>query len=339
MYNRDAIIHAWCVRQLSYWQARRPSRKDALAYYESLNASEDSVFLFRVQDGCVTLIDKPAFYTLDDYDARSNGLVDRALMYLDFLQRTVRLRPPRGSGVVAIGMHDNPFETEAFPVFALEKPAGSRAVLLNDVDFMVFGFYRLPQVQDPCFYGRKLDRAVFVGATTGGVHTEESVAKLASPRLRAAVAFQDSDHVSFKLPVITQCATEVAAERMRSLGFGGAQYGWPYQFGHKFIISMDGNGAAFSRVAVALKSRSVLLKYDSPRELYYFSGLVPWLHYIPIGADQDIVDIVAIEREQPGHFQYVADAGRRFYRSFLNRAAVMSYASQLIEMYFSVFEP
>ena len=102
---------------------------------------------------------------------------------------------------------------------------------------------------------------------------------------------------------------------------------------------MDGNGAAFSRVAVALKSRSVLLKYDSPRELYYFPGLVPWLHYIPIATDQDIVDVVRIEREHPGYFRYAADAGRRFFRTFLNRGAVMSYASRLIEMYFSVFEP
>ena len=337
MFNRDAVINAWCVRQLAYWQARRPRYTAALEAYEALNASEGSVFLYEIRDGTVTLLDKPAFYTSTDFAARSDGLVDRAIMYRDFLQRVVRFRRPRGTGVLALGLHDSAYESETVPIFALGKPSGSHAILLNDVDFLVFGFHSLSHVLDTRPYAQKTAKAVFVGATTGSYHTERSIEALSNRRVRTAMAFKESDHVDFKLPVITQCESEAAAERLRALGFGVGDYGWSYQFRHKFIISMDGNGAAFSRVAIALKSRSVLLKYESSNELYYFSGMIPWLHYIPITSDDQIADIVQVERDNPGYFQYIADAGRIFYRTLLSRTAVMSYASRLIEMYFAAF--
>jgi hypothetical protein len=236
---------------------------------------------------------------------------------------------------MALGTHDGPFETATAPIFAFQKPPGSHAILLNDPDFISNAFYPRVPCADPYPYDRKIDKAVFVGATTGAMHTEESVAELRDPRLRAGVAFRDSQEVDFKLPKITQCTTEAAAERIRALGFGHGQYDWGYQFGYKFMISMDGNGATCARLALALKSRSVLLKYDSPHELYYSSGLVPWLHYIPIGSDQQVVDIVRMECDQPGRFRYVSEEGRRFYNRYLTRQGVMTYASRLIEMYFS----
>jgi hypothetical protein len=81
----------------------------------------------------------------------------------------------------------------------------------------------------------------------------------------------------------------------------------------------------------------VVLKYDSPHELYYSSGLIPWLHYIPISSDQQVIDIVRMERDQPGRFRYIGEESQRFYRRYLTRHGVMTYASRLIEMYFSVF--
>lgn len=337
MFAPDGLIHSWCENQLSHWAARRLDYASVVDELEQLNATEGSVFLFRFENGWVTLVDKPAFYTPADIAAGSDFLVKRAVMYRDFLQQAVQFRRPKGSGLLALGTHDGAFESATAPIFAFQKRAGSYPVLLNDPDFISNTFYPRGPCSDPQPFDIKLNKAVFVGATTGAMHTEESIAGLLDPRLRAGVAFRDRAEVDFKLPEITQCTTDAAVARIRELGFGEGSYDWAYQFGYKFMISMDGNGATCARVALGLKSRSVLLKYDSPHELYYFSGLVPWLHYIPISSDEQVVDIVRMEIEQPGRFRYVSEESRRFYQRYLTRRGVMTYASRLIEMYFSIF--
>lgn len=336
MYNRDIVIQSWCEKQLNHWRACGPSYAAAVDEYEHLNATEESIFLFKIGNGQVELIEKPAVDTSLDA-AKSNFFVYRALLYRSFLQRVVNFRGFKGAGVLALGTHDGPFEGATAPIFGFHKPAGSHAVLLNDADFIAKDFYPRDPCADPYPFDRKLAKAVFVGSTTDSMHSEESVAGLWSPRLRSGVAFRDVDEVDFKLPIITQCMTEAAAERIRELGFGKGHYDWDYQFGYKFLISMDGNGATWARLALGLKSRSVVLKYDSPHELYYSSGLIPWLHYIPISSDQQVIDIVRMERDQPGRFRYIGEESQRFYRRYLTRHGVMTYASRLIEMYFSVF--
>ena len=116
-------------------------------------------------------------------------------------------------------------------------------------------------------------------------------------------SFKDSDLVEFRLPRLVHCADAAAAALMVEMGLGTGEQPWRYQFRRKFIISMDGNGATCSRVAIALRSRSVLVKYGSPYELYYSGGLAPWLHYIPVERDAEVADLVRMERESPGRFQ------------------------------------
>jgi hypothetical protein len=108
---------------------------------------------------------------------------------------------------------------------------------------------------------------------------------------------------------------------------------WSEQFPHKFIISVDGNGATCSRVVIALKSNSALLKYHSPHHLYYFKGLVPWLHYVPIVENNDIENIIKIERECPGAFASIAEEGRRFAETYINRQRVFQYVAELLTHY------
>jgi len=83
----------------------------------------------------------------------------------------------------------------------------------------------------------------------------------------------------------------------------------------------------------ALKSNSVLLKYDSPHVLYYFDGLVPWTHYVPIAKHEDVDAAVALERAEPGFFAPVAANGRAFAETFLTRENVLFYTAALLSLY------
>jgi hypothetical protein len=86
-------------------------------------------------------------------------------------------------------------------------------------------------------------------------------------------------------------------------------------------------------VAIALKSNSVLLKYDSPHHLYYFRGLLPWRHYIPISVHSDIENIIRIEQECPNTFASIAEEGRSFAETHLTRPRVLQYAAEVLTGY------
>lgn len=54
---------------------------------------------------------------------------------------------------------------------------------------------------------------------------------------------------------------------------------------YKYLISVDGNTAAWQRVPWILQSGSVLLLVDTDIEEWFYHDLQPWVHYVPIKAD------------------------------------------------------
>jgi 2-polyprenyl-3-methyl-5-hydroxy-6-metoxy-1,4-benzoquinol methylase len=148
--------------------------------------------------------------------------------------------------------------------------------------------------------------------------------------------FKDNPNVDFRLARIVQ-ATPEAEQLLKEIGCGTGEVSWEEQFQHKFIISMDGNAGACSRVTNVLKSNSVLLRYDSQHLLHYSSHFVPWLHYVPIQSDADVNMVLDLERIHPGFFEYISIAGNKFFWDFLNKERIFDYAGALLRMYANSF--
>jgi len=149
--------------------------------------------------------------------------------------------------------------------------------------------------------------------------------------------FRGDPLVDFRLPLIVQCDTKETEDAIRALGFGEGKASWPDQLKSKFLISVDGNGATCSRVVIALKSNSVLLKYRSVNLLYYFSGLNEYFHYIPVNDAIDIRQIVKAERRSPGLCKSISEHGSDFYLKYLTAEASKRYAATLLEQYARIF--
>jgi uncharacterized protein YpbB len=96
---------------------------------------------------------------------------------------------------------------------------------------------------------------------------------------------------------------------------------------------MDGNGATWTRIVKSLHSNSVLLKYESPRVQFYYNSLVPWLHYIPVSTDEDVLNIVKKEIEEPEKYEYIAKAGSEFAKAYLRKEVVDSYMIHLLQSF------
>lgn len=326
--SESAVILGWCVDQLAPWLLHAPLSDTAIAEQKRLNETSPNIFLISIEDGQVSVAEKPAEMTLPQI------VLDRISLYHNFFQAVTKEHCLDISTTFVLDVGDGSMESGTVPVFSFQKPEGSCSVLIPDIDFLGQMFYEGDEFQDRKDYYEKSLSATFVGSTTGAFYTAEAVRALAPPRLRAAAYFRNKTGVDFLLPNLAQCDSPETEALLRSMGFGdGRRVRWREQFRHRFVISMDGNGATCSRVVVALKSNSALVKYTSPHMLYYFSQLVPWFHYIPVAKDGDVERVLEMEREYPGLFEPIARQGRVFAERYLTKSAVFRYAAELLRMY------
>jgi hypothetical protein len=320
----SATIQSWADRELAPWRTRNLVRTQLERQLYNVCRRAPSLRLYRFAAGTVALLPRA------EHGPPHAGQEDRARHYLNFFRDVASQLPRDFNAMICISLHDKVLGPK-LPLFGLQRSADETWLLMPDIDFLINRFYEEAQFKDTLPYGGKVPRAVFAGATSGGIHTVERILSAATPRLRAAAFFDGRLDVDFRLPNIVQCADDEARALLEAQPYCQRPVlQWQEQFHSRFLISMDGNGATCSRVAVALASNGVLLKYHSEDMLYYFDGLMPHVHYVPIARDQDVLDVLAAERREPGRYLPVADAGRSFASQYLTRERVTEYMVRLL---------
>ena len=322
--------------QLARWTARPLDRAAAECEFLRLNATYPSTFLLRIGRGRVEIAAKPpstlAADALSAYSPRMLlGFACRIEIYRVFIEETIRRFDLGVATTLALDVNDTGPESASAPLFRFQKPAGSADILLPDIDFINQNWYR--GVRDPIAYDDKRLVASFVGSSTGARVSVEAIERSEVPRLRAAACFVGSDLVDFRIAAIVQTTSAEARALLRRQPYISRPVGWGEQFRNRFLISIDGNGAACSRLAIALKSRAAVIKDDSPHQLYYFPKLTPGRDFIPVSDDAAVAAVVARERADPGAYRPVAQAGRAFFARFLERRPVMAYMARLLVGY------
>lgn len=324
-------ITRWCSEQVEFWERRDLDYAKSVIEYRRESLLRPFLFVFHAQGIRVTFEPELGFFDAPT----TNAAISRALLYQAFLQSSLEHHGATGEDVIfALDVGDKPLDSEVFPIFGFEKSAGSNTILLPDVEFFSCNYYSAKKFQDTTEYLEKLNSAIFIGSTTGGdIITQAKIDAGLVQRIKSALFFAKSDYVDFRLPRLIHLDSLDTEESLRTMGFGVGEATWQEQFQHRFLISMDGNGAACSRLVMGLASKSVLLKYDSNRILFYFSSLRPWQHYIPICDDGDVLTIVEQELVQPGKYASIAEAGREFFLTYLNQSILEWYAHILLRRY------
>lgn len=217
------------------------------------------------------------------------------------------------------------------PPFCFQRRQGARNPMLPDVDFFHGKWYRGQRDLHP--YENKGNSAVFVGSSTGGRIDAEAIRLNKTERLRAAKYFHGHPRVIFKIAQAVQCENEEARALLMTHPYFSSHIGWDQQLHHRFLISMDGNGAACSRLVKGLLSNSVVIKYASAHELYYFPALEAGRDYLLAEHDADVERFIAIEAATPGTFKPIAAAGRQFAQRYLTIHSVMDYTARLLRAF------
>lgn len=338
--QRDAA--ALVNGQLSPWRGARIASAFGRGVVSELNQTSKHLFVLRIERQAVRVMEKTRFFSAAETagdQPTSDRHLQRVLLYRNFIRNALEGSGFQGTTTLVVSARDLTDPERRVPVLAFQKPLGSSLLLLPDIDLLVNGFYEGAAFVDRCSYNSKEDGAIFVGATTGLPRiTLEDVHELRLPRLRSAVYFQQYGHIHFHLPHVVQADSDETAAAIRELDVGSRPYTWQEMLQFKILLSMDGNGANCSRIAVGLKSNSVLMKYQSPYELYYFSAMRPWVHYIPATSDQHVTNLVEWCFRRPDMARAVAAAGREFAHLYLSKAAVLAYTRALVEEYATTFE-
>lgn len=331
----DELDHLVAM-QTAYWE-RRPLLTGAAAHEAlcDLNDRSISAFVLSVRGKNVRLWDKRQFvFPPEEESARraeQRGFLTRALLYQAFIEKTLRRSKVEASIDFALDVNDFPEDAADLPIFCFQKVRGAHNLLLPDVDFFYSKWYR--RDHDPVLYEEKSNSACFVGSSTGAWLGVESIRNRETPRLRAAAYFCGNPRVLFRIANAVQCLSEEAKTLLMSQPYFSSQVSWEDQLRHRFLISMDGNGAACSRLVKGLRSHSAVIKFNSPYELYYFPALRPGSEYLAAEKEEDVERIVETEAEGPGAFMEVAESGRQFAEKYLTIGSVMDYTARLLSAF------
>lgn len=325
----EALVSA----QTEWWEKRGPLRSlGKTSALSDLNQRSFRTYIFSVRAGKVGIWEKgPRSLPVAEksrHPRRPGLLALRAGLYKIYLERVLSMSGNEGSFDFALDVGDRPGDTEAFPVFGFQKQESGHNILLPDTDFFDYDWYR--HDDDPLAYEAKEIRACFAGASTGGWLDAEAIRNLQTPRLRAAAYFHDNPDILFRITEAVQCASPEVESLLREQPYFGTRIPWHEQLRNRFIISMDGNGATWSRMARGLLSNSVVIKFHSPAQLFYSPALEAGREYLSVNSEAEVQPIIQEERERSGAYGHVARAGNLFARRYLSAASVFSYTALLM---------
>lgn len=327
----EATLYAWAMRDLAPWRRRGISRAQAHARLHEINNTKIWATLFQIAHGRVAHMPKP------DALLQTGGYKLRTEQYFEFLSTIAVRMPANFTTLFLVNLKDFPTEDIGVPQFAMQRGRNGNAILLPDYEFLGNDFYA-GYDNDAVPFAKKENRAVFVGSTAGGMINPELARNNGTPRLAAAAAFWGNKRVDFRLPIVAQTNSEEARAILEAKPYCQAsKLEWEEQLKARFLISMDGNGLPFSRMAQALLSHSVLLQYASDFMLYYSDGLLPWLHYVPVTGHGDVEAVLDLAAVQPKRFEAMAAASRAFAQVYLTRQAASAYTLLLLREYEASF--
>jgi hypothetical protein len=330
---RESALSGLVAAQIEPWRRRPLLRgRQAIDFLKDLNARSASLHVFHMDGRHVDVWSKPLSSRQPETEpGEARMFRKRVNHYRTLLSEVARLRQSSDRFLLAMDLRDIPMAASEWPIFGFQRRSGSSNLLLPDVDFFHQAWYR--DDTDLLRYEDKSITACFVGSSTGASLDAEAVRTHASPRLHLASCFLNDDRVLFKIAHAAHCDSEETRRLLRAQPYFSAPIGWHEQLTHRFLLSVDGNGATCSRVVKSLRSQGVLVKFKSDHELYYFPLLRAGEHCLEVDGPEQVRQILDAESQHPGHHAAVAAAGQAFAARYLTAPGVVHYTRLMLEQY------
>ena len=101
-------------------------------------------------------------------------------------------------------------------------------------------------------------------------------------------------------------------------------------FDHKYQLNIDGTVAAY-RLPYLLAGSGVVFKQESSYYEHFYSGLQPWVHYIPVKQDlTDLLPRIDWARKNDQKAKKISENAQKFAQDHLLPQNVLCYHAQLL---------
>ena len=234
------------------------------------------------------------------------------------------------------------------PIFTFAKDMhnGRGAVLIPDFEILkgYEAFDKIIGSLSPLWpWSIKVKKAVWRGASTGHILQGEG----------STSGYTPSNYRQYPRTKLVECSLqrpELIDARFTGLCQGaeaipdmkrlvGKSMEIEQQLPYKYQILLDGNSCSYSRAYWQLLSGCVVFKDTTSHVQWYYKGLLPNVHYIPLHEDlSDLFEQLQWARAHDKEAKQIADNAGRFARSHLSKRQVYLYLYYLFTAYQQLFD-
>jgi hypothetical protein len=181
-------------------------------------------------------------------------------------------------------------------------------------------------------WSRKSDKAFWRGVSSGGHLTASNWEELPRAKL-ALLSLSHPQEIDASFNHITQSDPDVP-ELMKKHGVVTGSVEKIDHLRYKYLLDVDGNSCTFDRLYWLLLSNSLVIKQVTSNVQWYYGGLKPYTHYLPIQEDfSDLVDQISWARNHEVEVEEMAKRATQFAEDHLSIEDLMVYMYHLIQAY------
>lgn len=231
------------------------------------------------------------------------------------------------------GFDDNPGLGPSF-VFA-KKLDVEDLILIPDIKALA-GYGRLrkeiPLASQKNPWKDKIKKAFWRGSTTGGYLSLRSWENLARVRL-VLLSLEYGKKLDAKFHHIVQNDPEIEplfkAKGMTSKSVSRAKH-----LQYKYLVDVDGNSCSYERLFWALLSNSLVVKQITDNVQWYYGGLQPYVHYLPVKEDlSDLIEKLNWAEAHDAQCEKMAEEATRFVEENISPEDTLLYLYHLLLRY------
>lgn len=215
--------------------------------------------------------------------------------------------------VFLISLHDGFNCLEDVPVFGQCKKRESYSTILIPDFEALKGRFQVLEKKDLLEYehpwkSKTLSALIWRGGSGQGFVTPERLDKNSRVTL-CKLSLQAPDLINAKFTTFCQGGENIPFLQQ----LGGDFPSFEEQFQYKYHILIDGNATAYTRSYWKFFSNSLIFKPTSVNFQWYFKGLEPWKHYVPVKENlKDLVEKVQWARSHDKEAEAIAKNAREF---------------------------
>lgn len=223
-------------------------------------------------------------------------------------------------GEYYFGLHDS--YNEDFGIFVFSRLSDNMNCLVPDIAGMNNYDNKLAAV-DAQNFDSKLDKALFIGSSTGSLNPAENL------RLQLCDWARDKNEVdAFTSSVVQIPEADVAKAYPSYKSFVSKYMSIEDQLKYKHVINVDGNTASWERFPWILNSNSLCIKNVSDHLCWFYPLMHEYKCYLEYNCPADISDIVLkVSNEDK---KKIIKNAQTFVKEYLDMKTTLLYTVNLI---------